>query len=76
MAVTSVSGNSANGMTVSVANPTTTPQITVGTSVSGMLKGNGTAITAGVSGPTIWRLDRHAPNSPRIVRGGGQRHHR
>lgn len=50
MSVTSVSGNSANGMTVSVANPTTTPQITVGTSVSGVLKGNGTAIAAGVSG--------------------------
>ncbi|WP_162625623.1 hypothetical protein [Mycolicibacterium llatzerense] len=50
MAVTSVTGVSANGMTVSVANPTSTPQITVGTSVSGVLKGVSGAVAAAVAG--------------------------
>ena len=41
---------SANGFAGSVANASTTPAITVSTSVTGVLKGNGTAISAAVAG--------------------------
>ena len=50
MAVTSVSGVTANGLVVSVANPTTTPAITVGTNVTGVVKANGTGFVPAVSG--------------------------
>ncbi len=40
--VSSVSVVNANGLTGNVANPTTTPAITLGTSLSGILKGTGT----------------------------------
>jgi hypothetical protein len=42
--------NSANGFGGSVANATTTPAITVTTSVTGLLKGNGTAMSAATAG--------------------------
>lgn len=48
--VTSVSVVSANGFAGTVANATTTPAITISTSISGLLKGNGTAISAAVAG--------------------------
>jgi hypothetical protein len=48
--VTTVSVASANGFTGSVSNPTSTPAITLATSISGVLKGNGTAISAATSG--------------------------
>ena len=48
--VTNVSVVSARGFTGSVTNPTTTPAITLGTSVTGLLQGNGTSILAAVSG--------------------------
>jgi hypothetical protein len=48
--VTSVSVASANGFAGSVANPTTTPAITISTSITGLLKGNGTAISAATAG--------------------------
>jgi hypothetical protein len=48
--VTSVSVVSANGLAGTVANDTTTPAITLSTSVTGVLKGNGTAISAAVAG--------------------------
>jgi hypothetical protein len=48
--VTTVSVASANGFTGSVSNPTSTPAITLTTSISGVLKGNGTAISAATSG--------------------------
>jgi hypothetical protein len=48
--VTTVSVVSANGFTGTVANPTTTPAITLTTSITGVLKGNGTAISAATSG--------------------------
>ena len=48
--VTSVSVTSANGFAGSVINPTTTPAITISTSVSGLLKGNGTAVSAATAG--------------------------
>jgi hypothetical protein len=50
--VTSVSVASANGFAGSVANATTTPAITISTSITGLLYGNGTAIAAAtVSSP-------------------------
>jgi hypothetical protein len=49
--VTSVSVVSANGFTGTVATATTTPAITLTTSASGVLLGNGTAIS-GVANPT------------------------
>jgi len=47
--VTTVSVVSANGFAGTVANPTTTPAITLTTSITGVLKGNGTAISAAVA---------------------------
>lgn len=44
--VTSVSVVSANGFAGSVANATTTPAITLTTSITGILSGNGTAVSA------------------------------
>lgn len=44
--VTSVSVVTANGFAGSVADPTTTPAITLSTTVTGILQGNGTAISA------------------------------
>jgi hypothetical protein len=48
--VTSVSVVSANGFAGTVATATSTPAITVQTSITGVLKGNGTAISAAVAG--------------------------
>lgn len=44
--VTTISVATANGFAGSVANPTTTPVITLSTTVTGILQGNGTAISA------------------------------
>jgi len=51
--VTIVSVVSANGFAGSVATPGTTPAITISTSISGLLKGDGTAISAASSGDVI-----------------------
>ena len=48
--VTSVSVVSANGLAGTVANASSTPAITLSTSITGLLKGNGTAVSAAVSG--------------------------
>lgn len=48
--VTTVSVVSANGLAGTVANPTTTPAITLSTTITGILKGNSTAISAAVAG--------------------------
>jgi trimeric autotransporter adhesin len=48
--VTSVSVVSTNGFAGTVANATTTPAITISTSISGIIKGNGTAISAAIAG--------------------------
>jgi hypothetical protein len=48
--VTTVSVATANGFAGTVATPTTTPVITLTTSVTGVLKGNGTAISAATPG--------------------------
>ena len=47
---TSVSVVSANGLAGTVANPTTTPAITLSTTVTGIAKGDGTALSAAVAG--------------------------
>lgn len=47
--VTTVSVASANGFAGSVTNPTTTPAITVSTTVTGIVKGNGAALSAAVA---------------------------
>lgn len=44
--VTTVSVVSANGLAATVANPTSTPAITLSTTITGILQGNGTAISA------------------------------
>jgi hypothetical protein len=48
--VTSASVVSANGFAGTVATATTTPAITITTSITGLLKGNGTAISAATAG--------------------------
>ncbi len=48
--VSSVSVVSANGLAGSVATATTTPAVTLTTTVTGILKGNGTAMSAAVAG--------------------------
>ena len=48
--VTTVSVASANGFTGTVANASSTPAITLTTSITGVLKGNGTAISAASAG--------------------------
>jgi hypothetical protein len=48
--VTTLSVVSANGLAGTVATATTTPAITLTTTVTGVLKGNGTAISAAIAG--------------------------
>jgi hypothetical protein len=48
--VTSVSVVTANGFAGTVATATSTPAITISTGVTGLLKGNGTAVSAAVAG--------------------------
>lgn len=48
--VTSVSVVSANGLAGTVATATTTPAITLSTTVTGVVKGNGTALSAAIAG--------------------------
>ena len=48
--VTTLSVVSANGFTGTVANPTSTPAITLTTSISGVLKGSASALVAATSG--------------------------
>lgn len=48
--VTSVSVVTANGFAGTVANATTTPAITLTTSITGLIKGNGTSLSAAVAG--------------------------
>ncbi len=47
--VTNFSINNANGFNGSVLNPTTTPTLTIQTTVNGILKGNGTVVSAAVA---------------------------
>lgn len=49
--ITSFSFTNANGFTGSISNPTTTPSLTLSTTLNGYLKGNGTAMVATSSIP-------------------------
>lgn len=60
--VTSVSVTPANWLTGTVANPTTTPAITLWTTITGVLKGNWTAISAA----SAW-TDYYAPWSTDVA---------
>ena len=48
--VTNVGVATGNGFSGTVLNPTATPNITIGTSVTGLLKGNGTGVVAATAG--------------------------
>lgn len=48
--VTSVSVTSANGFAGTVSTATSTPAITISTSITGLIKGNGTALSAATAG--------------------------
>lgn len=65
--VTTVSVVSANGLAGSVANPTTAPAITLSTTITGLLKGNGTAISAAASGTDY----APATSGSAILKGNG-----
>ena len=54
--VTTISVVPGNGLTGSVVNPTTTPAITLGTTLTGLVKGNGTALVVATAG-----TDYYAP---------------
>jgi hypothetical protein len=68
--VTSASVVSANGFAGTVATPTTTPAITLTTSISGPLKGNGTAISAAAASD-IYGLWSGTCNSGTWLNGAG-----
>lgn len=67
--VTTVSVVSANGLAGTVANPTTTPAITLSSSVNGLVKGNGTTLSAAVAGTDY--LAPFAGTTLQYVRGDG-----
>ncbi len=48
--VSTMSIVSANGFAGTVANPTTTPAVTISTTITGITKGNGTALSAATAG--------------------------
>lgn len=64
--VTSVSVVSANGFAGTVATATTTPAITISTTITGLIKGNGTAISAATS-----NVDYQAPITLTTVGSSG-----
>ena len=67
--VTSMSGVAANGFGVSVANPTTTPAVTITCTVNGLLKGSGNALVPAVAGTDF--LAPPAGNALLKANGGG-----
>lgn len=64
--VTTVSVVSANGLAGTVANASSTPAITLTTSITGVLKGNGTAISAAAAG-----TDYYAPGGTDVAVADG-----
>jgi hypothetical protein len=64
--VTSVSVVSANGLAGTVATATTTPAITLSTTVTGLLKGNGTAISAAVAGTDYLTANQSISFTPNV----------
>ncbi len=69
--VTSVSVVTANGFAGTVANATTTPAITLSTTITGILKGNGTAISAGVAGDVDSILPTQSGHSGQFLTTNG-----
>lgn len=65
--VTSVSVVTANGFAGTVATPNSTPAITLETTVTGLLKGDGTAVSAAVSGTDY----APATSGTSILKGNG-----
>ena len=65
--VTAVSVTPAHGLTGTVANATTTPALTLGTTVSGMLKGDGTGMSAATAGTDY----APATSGSSILKGNG-----
>lgn len=65
--VTTLSVASANGFAGTVANATTTPAITLSTTITGLLKGNGTAISAASAGTDY----APATSGSSILKGNG-----
>jgi hypothetical protein len=65
--VTSVSVASANGLSGTVANATTTPALTLGTSITGVLKGNGSAISAATANTDYLT----PPSGSALLKAGG-----
>lgn len=63
--VTSVSVVSAHGFAGTVANPTTTPAITLSTTVTGLLQGDGTSLSAATTGNLT-----STPTTNLVVTGG------
>lgn len=63
--VTSLSIVSTNGFAGTVSNPTTTPAITLSTTITGILQGNGTAISAATTGNLT-----STPTTNLVVTGG------
>jgi hypothetical protein len=64
--VTAVSIVPANGFAGTIATATTTPAITLTTSITGIIKGNGTAISAATAGtdyvqPIVWTAPKTSP---------------
>lgn len=68
--VSTVSVASANGFAGTVANATTTPAITLSTSINGPVKGNGTALQA-ASASDIYNLFSGTPSSTCYLSGSG-----
>jgi len=64
--VTTVSVASANGLNGTVANATTTPAISVGTSVTGILKGDGTGVSAATANTDYLT----PPSGTSLLKGG------
>lgn len=69
--VSTVSVVSANGFAGTVANPTTTPAITISTTITGIVKGNGTAISAGVAGDVDSILPTQTGQSGKVLSTNG-----
>lgn len=69
--VTSVSVVTANGFAGTVATATTTPAITLTTTITGILKGNGTAISAGVASDVDSILPTQTGNSGKFLTTNG-----
>jgi hypothetical protein len=68
--VQSVSVTTANGFAGTVATATTTPAITLSTTITGLLKGNGTAISAAVSGTDYGTVSSVAVSGTNITVSG------